>query len=602
MKNIIPVLLLTMAGQLLAQPAYQIAAEISSVDSILLKDNIDQIIEAQFTAEQITETQRLAIISVVEFVNEPFGSEIIYENISPEAAILMHDLVIDNRKRKQEVGYNIYTTLRESNCVEELPGKYSDFLIDDLIIFTDEQLACYKKLRSSKKSEEPVWEELLEFQPEAPARAVPSPTIESPSPGFPSLPSKIIDATAQFLVDRVKEEFMLAFFNQFLERMDNSAELKGLFPNTFILLNTQDIFKVPSMGKVWVSAFEEDLKSVHYNFDQLVQTNPTYQELKSQPGFQIFSILNFAFYQIGQKNSYSLKMLDEFRDRYGNRETIVGRHIELLHRVLSNLRGSDEEIVGLDSYKTNLFQSGKNATKYFAALIIAQDRSLFHAIKFKGKSAELSLADVLQSQFFEFCLKLGELSILANRLKSSSENLQQALQDKANQPGEYYFAYIQLLESVFDLVDFAFALKYISDPEAIYTAKYYTSYKPIAQNTIRSLKAAIEKNYGLILVYALQTIEPLIEQRVLQYETELEVLKAKLERNEISASSFQTSEKKHKKKLKNPEEHGAKHCFLRRIYGRCAFGQNYAGNPFHHSQIRCSSRILPGQAGCSFQF
>ncbi|WP_124978868.1 hypothetical protein [Nonlabens xiamenensis] len=119
------------------------------------------------------------------------------------------------------------------------------------------------------------------------------------------------DALSRFLVDRVKQEIIIEFYNVFRRELDreyqliplkndlqqskskakagngntNDVEDAGyvtvtlaeLFPQTASLFNYQDIYTAPSNGKVWGAAYKSDLEQLPSNFVQLLINHPALQ-------------------------------------------------------------------------------------------------------------------------------------------------------------------------------------------------------------------------------------------------------------------------------------------------------------------------------------
>ena len=81
---------------------------------------------------------------------------------------------------------------------------------------------------------------------------------------------------------------MLAFFDQFQQRIDSIVELQYLFSNTHALLLNRDILKVPSLGEAWQQAFEIDLRLLPSSFNRLVDENPAYAGLKEDMGYKLY--------------------------------------------------------------------------------------------------------------------------------------------------------------------------------------------------------------------------------------------------------------------------------------------------------------------------
>lgn len=102
--------------------------------------------------------------------------------------------------------------------------------------------------------------------------------------------SSIIDATASFIADRMKEELNVAFFEK-LKRDLNDSELvvlKTIFPNTFLLL--KEDFNYTNYLVLLRTAFVEDLNSIYFNIPKLKITSNN-SDLERLKEFYIFPFL-----------------------------------------------------------------------------------------------------------------------------------------------------------------------------------------------------------------------------------------------------------------------------------------------------------------------
>jgi hypothetical protein len=59
--------------------------------------------------------------------------------------------------------------------------------------------------------------------------------------------TRMVDATARWLVKRTKQELTLAFFDKLRNRLDTIPELRAFFPATYLMLqNDENIYRLPS--------------------------------------------------------------------------------------------------------------------------------------------------------------------------------------------------------------------------------------------------------------------------------------------------------------------------------------------------------------------
>ena len=139
-----------------------------------------------------------------------------------------------------------------------------------------------------------------------------------------TLPSVVVDALAQFLVQRTKEELTLAFFEQFRNEVNATNEFRTLLPNTNFLLQTQeDVFRIPSMGAVWVESFQSDIQNLLPNLERLILTDTAYQDLAQKPMTQVFR-LAFNLVDLSLKGEKPLNTLAILKERFGEDTALSG--------------------------------------------------------------------------------------------------------------------------------------------------------------------------------------------------------------------------------------------------------------------------------------
>ncbi len=74
--------------------------------------------------------------------------------------------------------------------------------------------------------------------------------------------TNLADGLAKFLVERVKEEMSMAFFNKFKEDLEQDKDLQILFPNSFNVLMTidSDVYNYSAYLQMLQEAFQSDIK------------------------------------------------------------------------------------------------------------------------------------------------------------------------------------------------------------------------------------------------------------------------------------------------------------------------------------------------------
>ncbi|TCN53081.1 hypothetical protein EV142_10964 [Flavobacterium circumlabens] len=78
--------------------------------------------------------------------------------------------------------------------------------------------------------------------------------------------TKYVQAFADFLRDRIKQELTIAYLEKFKQTLEKNKEIRELLPKTWATFKDNDIFNLPSMGATYKDAFAADLASLPDNF------------------------------------------------------------------------------------------------------------------------------------------------------------------------------------------------------------------------------------------------------------------------------------------------------------------------------------------------
>ncbi len=352
-----------------------------------------------------------------------------------------------------------------------------------------------------------------------------------------TFPSMAIDATAQFLVDRVKEELLLAFFDQFLENIDKSVELQALLPNTQLLLNKQDIFRVPSMGKVWTTAFREDLNNFNSNLTDLVMQAPQYADIRKDPIAQAFLLMAYSHEEF-RKGFAPLDVFDKLQNKFGREKNQVGIAISLVDLFLDNMKSESGDYLMEISTFNKLNLNGGRASLYFSGLLFQQNQVLFETVKVGGQP----LSSIIESNHLKFTDHLSNLIVIAENIKMAKLNFDATVATKLEKPKVHRKAFFDYMGVFVHLIDFGFDTWYFNTPELVYQSDYQTLYRPIIDNSLWALQAEAEGDHASTILYTLQIMEPITTARI-------QILEQKI-KNEDNGDQVKT----YKKQLKVTHE------------------------------------------------
>lgn len=512
MKKYLTNLFLLLPFFLFSQNAFNETSIIIEYEDLLERNDLPLLLEIYEEKTAFDSTGKVAIEQVLQFIENPFRDDFDYEIFEPSNLETLEYYIEENTEKKKRIKDFDYHLLLE--CDDSFPEDYETFINDIKIILDKTSYKCYNE-KYNKKYPDRIYlsdsgadgvADLYDKEPVSPA----------------SMTTQIVDATAQFLVDRVKEELLLAFFDRFLAEVDQSTELTALLPNTYFLLKNNDVFKVPSMGEVWMTAFEEDLNAIPQNFSLMVQTHPEYVKLKKKPELQFFMMAGFIYEKI-QRESNLREILDSFYEEFKDSDTQLTQMLGVVQLIEKNLMVFDpyyEELVSKRTFQ-NLFENNEEAPLYFSALIYQQDRPLFNSLKIPNLSSELVLGDLIKINFVDFTKMTGKFLSKMNNLKLSKSEFDSKKYMKENQNGKYHEAVLDLANSMFEFLDYSIELAYFSNPEYYSISPYFTTYRPVAEKTIQAIEAGQKKDYGKLMIYSMQMMDPLIQLRIDNLESKL---------------------------------------------------------------------------------
>ena len=502
---------------LYSQNAFFDAKDIIEYEDLLERDDLKELMDIYIERTDFEPESKNTILETLKFIEDPFREDFNYESSFTSSFIYLDDLIDINYDWKERIKPIDYHLLLE--CDDGYPETYETFLDDDKVVLVDSSWNCY--IEKYKEKYPP------EFQVDSDADGVVDfldvePGIAVDNPLSPT--TKIVDATSQFLVDRVKEELLLAFFDRFLARIDESPELTALMPNTYFLLKNNDVFKVPSMGEVWITAFEEDLNALASNFNNMVRTHPDYLVLKEKPLIQLFMIGGFVYENL-EKEPNVEELVTMIYDEFSDTETFFIQMLGFVGLVRDNIsfRNTNSPI-SLNSYR-ELMKQSDNAPLYFTALVYQQEKDFFKNLKIPYRSATSNFADLMKANYVGFSKKAGQFLNRLDQLKNSAKEFEDSKYLKTTDKEKYQEALVAYSKSIFDFLDYSIELAYFVSPNDYYTSDYFNSYRPLAIKAIETFDAGLKKDYGQLMIHTMQLMEPIINLRISYLEKKYEETK-----------------------------------------------------------------------------
>lgn len=486
--------------------------------------------------------EELRLLQQVLIASE--DSTINYTNITVSSYGKMLQEIKINAKVKTALPERLYPELRR--CDSSLPAEYEVFVKEDSLVISQTAADCFLKRiprnarnrllntwrqilpdknEEDSKAEGPIEEETKDRGLEETVSPEPKP-VETPYKSainagkgiFPT--TQLIDATAQFLVERTKEELILTFFDQFQQRIDSIIELRYLFTNTYSLLQNREFFHVPTLGKTWKTAFERDLRDLPMSMERMINESPRFLFLKRRSDYRIFlmafhfqdwytrselpssyildKFVNLSQLEGGTYMDSALAVikhnLPDFRSDLSNSESWYAR----TYQTDLNTRG-EQLFVALQYHKSpdyyDNFYLGNGKSSYAAEMkkhpnrIYQTERAIIEDIKQMDK--ELQTLSIPKQP-------LGDTLIREAQLLAHSEYLYQKES-----------ALRQAADGLNKIQRIAYSLKYPGNPEAVLADKDYQSTSQLIYAASQLIPAIESRSPSKIFVHSLQALQPI---------------------------------------------------------------------------------------------
>lgn len=331
------------------------------------------------------------------------------------------------------------------------------------------------------------------------------------SPLSRTLPSVAVDALAQFLVQRTKEELTLAFFDQFRQDISASNEFMTLLPNTnFLLQSQEDLFRIPSMGTVWVESFQSDIQSLLPNLERLILTDTAYQSLKHSPSVEAFR-LAYNLVELTSQGESPLNTLAIIQEEITNEYELdgLGEILNLLSIIGNELQNCANDTTDELLTARDLRLMTNTEKKYFTALLYHRNSNAFAPLGLFHST----FLDQLEANYKDFTTTIAQLADILNGLDQAGKNLYKSSYEKTTKEA-LHNDFAQVAKRAINLIEFGFRLKHFGNSNAYYQSKMYQVYYPLVLNTINAVGHLQREEYGIFLLNVSQILEPIIQEKI----------------------------------------------------------------------------------------
>jgi hypothetical protein len=280
--------------------------------------------------------------------------------------------------------------------------------------------------------------------------------------------SMLADGLGKFLVDRVKDELSLAFFDNFKKDLKRNADLQTVFPYTYDVLLTLDeeIYNFTAYYDMLREAFLKDFQLIIPNIQKLIR-NPAYKAYFSQNP-QLYSIIQVAFqiveaYQNEIHPGNIITQLAALDTSIANPiDPQIKPSFQVLDLLIQSVRSriTDQYSVPLDSIRKNIINDSVTLKIYLGLIY---QTSKHREIKFSYNGVQVNFSDLLDSVFMVTEKKVAAVRRYKNMLSEifdRTEHVQQTLilsdkgepTDKGNYKG--YFAFYHASLNLLACIDF----------------------------------------------------------------------------------------------------------------------------------------------------
>lgn len=339
-----------------------------------------------------------------------------------------------------------------------------------------------------------------------------------------------VQAIADFLRDRMKQEITLAFIDRMKQMLDTVPELKYMLPNTYNTFTNTDPFLIPTMGQMYKESFLKDIENSVFNFETMVYSLDKYKDIRNDQSFTIF-ISSYRAVDMFGKGFHIPDVLDDLDSRYGKNDADAtsanysyNRSLRIMRLLSNGLRNNDTTHSYIST--RNLSSLSISEMNIFMGLIYQSDKKVFDNFTFTTQIDGCSnLTNLLLKNLNSFKLTLKDLLILSQGVDERIQAIEKIhkidtldAEKKQQQIAEYYLRNCDILN---DILDFGLSLSYFRDRSQYLTTEYYTQWRPVIKHAIDIGKSIPDKNYGAIATSSIQGITKIVENLAKDQEKDL---------------------------------------------------------------------------------
>lgn len=321
--------------------------------------------------------------------------------------------------------------------------------------------------------------------------------------------TKYVQAFADFLRDRIKEEITLAYIDKLKKTFEEKKELQYLLPKTYGIFNNGLKVSIPSLGPAYKAAFAEDMENILLNFESMVYKLDEYKQIRTDNRFKAFMI-SYHFADYSAKGYHPSEILRLLNDKYGydklntSNQTKVNYSISILNMLSQHLKVAADSSKWVSKNEPMLVD--RNFMIIFFGLLYEKYPELLTPSG-HGSHLYTILQNMLTTNKDKALDKIYNFLILANnidrRINDFKEMKNGALsaEDKRKQVLSFF---LNNADDIGNLIDFSMEISGLaSNPD-------YSDWKKVAKQSVEVAKGIHSNDVGKVAVNSVSLISTVI--------------------------------------------------------------------------------------------
>jgi hypothetical protein len=321
----------------------------------------------------------------------------------------------------------------------------------------------------------------------------------------------IIDGTALFIKQRIKEELNLAFLKKFRRKLEANTTFRSLLPATFRALEgiAEMDNQLPSLNTVLANAFQSDLDLMTEHIEETILYDSAFDSMRLHPHFKYFALPINTIKHI-QRGSHPSFVIQDLKEKYFRNETFIDKVIQTMAVLNANLqdtlrlnndsvRNNPQRNVWINTDQWNALRQKKGDNLFMGLIFQSQKDSLFKFLNNKTSDTLKIMMSSFSENIGDYLLQLKSFETYYNLLKSTNRKSRDSVG-------------IELAWSILQLVDkshwMSFNFIENTKKQAIKDS-FWLIYKPMMESTIKTVSAVQKKNYAGAVLNAYQVLRGL---------------------------------------------------------------------------------------------